>query len=191
MAYDNKQSAKKDALKDYVEVNQRVMEFWQKYPNGRIHTEIVSWQDGVIVMKASGYRDINDAIPFAVGHAYEKEGSSYINSSSALENCETSAVGRMTGIGNFSAKKSIASKEEVENAIVQQEQIKEETLKANDPAIKAKFNILNGSPDGFDEFMQKMRSKGYSNQAINEYLTKKVADRKTKNEAEKVETKNE
>ena len=170
---------KKDALKDYVEVNQRVIEFWAKYPNGRIHTEIVSWQDGVVIMKAEGYRDVADAIPFAVGHAYERENSTFINKTSALENCETSCVGRMLGLGNFSAKKSIATKEEVANAIHQQEEIKKQERSPKvDPAIKAKYNILNGSPDGFDEFMQKMIGKGYTNQAIAEYLTKKVAEKK-------------
>lgn len=181
MAYEQKQSAKKEALKDYVEVNQRVIEFWQKYPNGRIHTEILSWENGVIVIKASGYRDIADVNPFSIGHAYEKEGAGMINATSALENGETSAVGRMLGLGGFSAKKSIASKEEVENAIAQQEQIKQETAKP-DPALKAKYNILNGSPDGFTEFMQKMQSKGYTNQAISEYMTKKIAERKEKTE---------
>jgi hypothetical protein len=170
-----------NVLKDYVEVNQRVMEFWSKYPNGRIHTEILSWENGIIVMKASVYKDLLDQIPFSVGHAYEKEGVGMINSTSCLENAETSCVGRALGLGNFSAKRSIASKEEVENAIHQQEEIKkqEKSSKA-DPAIKAKYNILNGSPDGFDEFMQKMNAKGYSMQAINEYMTQKIAERKTK-----------
>lgn len=169
----------KEALKDYVEVNQRVIEFWSKYPNGRIQTEIISWDNGVIVIKASGYRDIIDQVPFSVGHAYEKEGAGMINSTSALENGETSAVGRMLGLGGFSAKRSIASKEEVENAIHQQEEMKKQERSPKvDPAIKAKYNILNGSPDGFDEFMQKMIGKGYTNQAIAEYLTKKVAEKK-------------
>lgn len=170
---------KEDALKDYVEVNQRVIEFWAKYPNGRIHTEIISWTDGVIIMKAEVYRDIADQIPFAIGHAYERENSTFINKTSCIENAETSCVGRALGLGNFSAKRSIASKEEVENAIHQQEEIKkQERLPKVDPAIKAKYNILNGSPDGFDDFMQKMIGKGYSNSAINEYLTKKVAEKK-------------
>jgi hypothetical protein len=170
---------KKDALKDYVEVNQRVIEFWAKYPNGRINTEIVSWQDGVVIMKAECYRDVTDAIPFAVGHAYERENSTFINKTSALENCETSCVGRAIGLSGISAKRSIASKEEVANAIHQQEEMKKQERSPKvDPAIKAKYNILNGSPDGFDEFMQKMIGKGYTNQAIAEYLTKKVAEKK-------------
>lgn len=181
MAYEQKQTDKKDALKDYVEVNQRVIEFWAKYPNGRIHTEIISWNDGVIIMKAEVYRDVLDQIPFAIGHAYEKENSTFINKTSCLENAETSCVGRAIGLCGISAKRSIASREEVENAIHQQEEIKkqERSIKV-DPALKAKYNILNGSPDGFDEFMQKMQSKGYGIEQISEYMTKKIAERKEK-----------
>ena len=182
---------RKDALKDYVEVNKRIELFWQKYPNGRIETDIKSWIDGVIVMVARVWKDGTDQQASATGHAYEKEGSTYINKTSALENCETSAVGRALAILGFEIKKSVASKEEVENAVAQQDQIKQESIKENDPAIKAKYNLLNGSPDGFDEFMQKMRNKGYSNQAIGEYLTKKVAERKTKEKQEKGDTTNE
>lgn len=181
MAYEQKQDAKKDALKDYVEVNKRIELFWQKYPNGRIETDIKSWVDGVIVMIARVWKDTTDHNASATGHAYEVQGSTYINKTSALENCETSAVGRALAILGFEIKKSIASKEEVENAIAQQEQIKQETSKP-DPALKAKYNILNGSPDGFAEFMQKMQGKGYTNQAINEYMTKKIAERKEKTE---------
>jgi hypothetical protein len=111
---------KQNALKDYVEVNVRVEKFWERFPNGRISTEIVSWENGVVVMKAEVYRDITDTVPSATGHAYEKEGSTFINKTSALENCETSAVGRALGNLGFEIKKSIASKEEVENAKLNQ-----------------------------------------------------------------------
>lgn len=114
------QQGKQNGLKDYVEVNVRVEKFHEKYPYGRIHTEIVSWNDGVVVMKAEIYRDISDSFPSATGHAYEKEGSSFINKTSALENCETSAVGRALALLGFEIKKSIASKEEVENAKLNQ-----------------------------------------------------------------------
>ena len=179
MAYEQKQSAKKEALKDYVEVNQRVIEFWQKYPNGRIHTEILSWENGVIVIKASGYRDIADNFPFSVGHAYEKEGAGMINATSALENGETSAVGRMLGLGGFSAKKSIASREEVENAIAQQEQIakEKEQDRTNDPALKAKWQVLSGSNDGWEDFIIKVKGKGWTFAQVDEYLTTKIKER--------------
>lgn len=111
---------RESALKDYVEVNVRVEKFWEKYPNGRIETDLVSWENGVIVMKANVYKDLKDELPSANGFAYEKEGSTFINKTSALENCETSAVGRALALLGFEIKKSIASKEEVENAKLQQ-----------------------------------------------------------------------
>ena len=111
------------ALKDYVEVNVRIMKFYEKYPEGRILTEIVKWEGDTIVMKATAYRDNADT-PAATGYAYEKEGSSFINKTSALENCETSAVGRCLAILGFEVKKSIASREEVANAQLQQATIK-------------------------------------------------------------------
>ena len=108
------------ALKDYIEVNVRIMKFYEKYPEGRILTEIVKWENEVIVMKATAYRDEKD-IPASTGYAYEKEGSSFINKTSALENCETSAVGRCLAILGFEIKKSVASKEEGANAMGNQE----------------------------------------------------------------------
>lgn len=111
---------RQNALKDYVEVNVRVEKFYDKFPNGRIITNLVSWENGVVVMKAEVYRDLADQVPSATGHAYEKEGSSFINKTSALENCETSAVGRALALLGFEIKKSIASKEEVDNAKLNQ-----------------------------------------------------------------------
>ena len=115
--------SRESALKDYVEVNVRIMKFYEKYPEGRILTEIVKWENDVIVMKATAYRDGTD-VPASTGFAYEKEGSSFINKTSALENCETSAVGRCLAILGFEVKKSIASREEVANAQLQQATIK-------------------------------------------------------------------
>jgi hypothetical protein len=106
-------------LDDYVQVNERIEKFYEKYPNGSIQTEIASLENGVVIFKAYAYRDEADVRP-ATGHAYEKEGSSFINETSYIENCETSAVGRALAMLGFEIKKSIASKEEVENAKLQQ-----------------------------------------------------------------------
>lgn len=114
-------NGKDDRLKDYVEVNVRIQKFYEKFPDGSIQTEIVSWENGVIVMKAYAYRHPEDPRP-ATGHAYEKEGSTPVNRTSVLENCETSAVGRALAMLGFEIKKAVASKEEVENALRQQEQ---------------------------------------------------------------------
>ena len=112
-------------LNDYVQVNERVMKFWQDHPEGRINTEIIRWENGVIVMKAFVYDDYTNSQPTATGHAYEKEDSSYINKTSALENCETSAIGRALAVMGYEIKKSIASREEVSNAMEQQNKIKQ------------------------------------------------------------------
>lgn len=175
---DFKKDKKEDRLKDYVQVNDRIEMFWSKYPNGRISTKIISWTDGIIIMSAEAFRDISDNVPAAIGHAYEKEGSSYINQTSALENCETSAVGRALAIMGFEIKKSVASREEVANAMKQQEEAAQETDRLNDPAIKAKWEMLAGSMDGYQESMQKLKTKGYTWSQIESYLTSKIQERK-------------
>lgn len=110
-------------LDDYVQVNERIEKFYEKYPEGSIQTEIIANENGVVIFKAYAYRDKEDTRP-ATGHAMEKEGSSYINKTSHIENCETSAVGRALAMLGFEIKKSVASREEVENAKLQQEMMK-------------------------------------------------------------------
>ena len=110
-------------LSDYVQVNERIEKFYEKYPDGSIQTEIQSIQDGVVIIKAYAYRDREDPKP-ATGHAYERENSSHINKTSYIENCETLAVGRALAMLGFEIKKSIASREEVENAKLQQQPAK-------------------------------------------------------------------
>lgn len=109
--------------KQYAEVNQRIKAFRMLYPEGFVRTEIVSLEGGVCVMRAQvGYTDEAGEHVLGTGHAYEKEGSTNINKTSYIENCETSAVGRALAIGcALGVDTSIASAEEVENAIEQQE----------------------------------------------------------------------
>jgi hypothetical protein len=109
-------------LNDYVQVNERIEKFYDKYPDGSIQTEIVSNANGEIIIKAYAYKNQEDKHP-TTGHAMEKEGSSFINKTSHIENCETSAVGRALAMMGFEIKKSVASKEEVENAKLQQEEL--------------------------------------------------------------------
>ena len=128
--------------KDYAEVNQRVKAFRQVHPNGTITTEIVSLQDGVVLMKATILDD--DQRLIATGLAYEKENSTFINKTSFIENCETSAVGRALGMCGFGIDVSIASKEEVENAQANQtkgvKKVKEETAKAQSETKQTKMS---------------------------------------------------
>lgn len=108
--------------KDYAEVNQRIKAFRMLHPDGCIHTDIISLENGICVIKAT----VSDADgkELGTGLAYEKEGSTFINKTSYIENCETSAVGRALGMVGIGVDTSIASYEEVSNAIAQQEEQK-------------------------------------------------------------------
>lgn len=113
--------------KDYAEVNQRIKAFRMVYPQGVIETEMLSNENGVVVFKAYvGYREGNELYKLATGTAYEKENSTFINKTSYIENCETSAIGRALGIAGFGIDVSVASAEEVQNAIQNQEVTQEE-----------------------------------------------------------------
>lgn len=114
--------------KDYAEVNQRIKAFRMIYPTGTIETELVSNDNGVCVFRAYVYscnevdyyqdgREFLRKSLLATGTAYEKEDSSFINKTSYIENCETSAVGRALGMCGFGIDTSVASADEVQNAI--------------------------------------------------------------------------
>lgn len=110
--------------KNYVMVDQRVMAFRKLFPEGFIDTDVVSNADGVCVMRArvGMYDDCHNPVILATGWAYEKEQSSYINKTSYIENCETSAVGRALGfLGLGIEGGAICSAEELANAINNQE----------------------------------------------------------------------
>ena len=80
--------------KEYKTVAERLTEFHKDHPKGSIQTEMVSYTLGRVIMKATIRYD--EAVPTCsfIGHASEKEDSTMINKTSALENAETSAVGR-------------------------------------------------------------------------------------------------
>ena len=105
--------------KEYAEVNQRIRAFRMLYPEGSITTEIISLENGICVMKASVINEKGEVL--GTGHAFEKESASFINKTSYIENCETSAVGRALGMCGIGIDMSIASYEEVANAMAQQE----------------------------------------------------------------------
>lgn len=115
--------------KDYAEVNQRIKAFRMVYPNGSITTEIVTMDNGVVTMMSTVKNEEGTII--GTGFAQEKENSTFINKTSYIENCETSAVGRALGMCGFGIETSVASAEEVENAInnQQKEEVKEEKPK--------------------------------------------------------------
>ena len=112
--------------KEYAEVNQRIKAFRMVYPEGTIATEMLSNENGVCIFKASVYSKGDPTISclLGTGTAFEKSTSSFINQTSYIENCETSAVGRALGMCGFGIDTSVASAEEVQNAMANQEEKK-------------------------------------------------------------------
>lgn len=106
--------------KSYAVVSQRIQAFRSICPNGRIITEIISLKDGTVIMEAKVMDDEGNLL--ANGLAYEKESSSYINKTSFIENCQTSAIGRALGILGLGSEEELSSFEEVANAINNQNQ---------------------------------------------------------------------
>lgn len=103
--------------KQYETVDSRVRRFRADHLAGVITTEVVHIDDASVLCKASVMIDGNLV---ATGVAEEMRGSSNINQTSAVENCETSAVGRALGFAGYDAAGSIASADEVARAISQQ-----------------------------------------------------------------------
>lgn len=117
-------------VNEYAQVNERIKAFRMVYPQGVIETEMLSNQNGVCVFKATiGYRENGELYKLATGTAYEKEDSSFINKTSYIENCETSAVGRALGMCGFGIDVSVASAEEVQNAMNNQKITQEDADK--------------------------------------------------------------
>lgn len=174
---DYKKKQREKALEDYIGVNERIEKFWAKHPNGRIHTEILKWENGVVTMRASIYKEMGDETPYTVGHAYEKEGDGFINKGNALENCETSAIGRALGIGGYEIKKSIASKEEVEQAKFRQANEQQQPPQQQPPQQNEQepnsFNIIKqtwqnnaGNLQGFNSWYSKRQQAGMGDEEI-------------------------
>lgn len=105
--------------KDYAEVNQRIIAFRKICPAGSITTEVLKCDEGLCIIRATVADECGNVL--GTGTAYEKENSTFINKTSYIENCETSAIGRALGMLGIGINTSIASYEEVANAIKQQE----------------------------------------------------------------------
>lgn len=105
--------------KNYAEVKERINAFRKLFPTGTIKTEIVNMDEKFVVMKATiGYRH-NDGsfVILGTGHAYEfLAKNKNINSTSMIENCETSAVGRALGMCGIGIDVALASYDEMSAA---------------------------------------------------------------------------
>lgn len=101
-------------LEDYEPVEDRLDKFWKQHPeNGAVITELVHHDGQDYIVKATLYVD---GRVLATGFAQETVGSSPVNRTSALENCETSAIGRALANCNYAAKGKRPSREEMTKA---------------------------------------------------------------------------
>ena len=109
--------------KQYVEVNERIKFFRQEvqYKNWTIATDFPVLDADNCVCKCTIANEQGRVV--SVGHAHEERGSSNINKTSYVENCETSAVGRALAMLGIGIDTSIASANEVEEAIAKQQEM--------------------------------------------------------------------
>lgn len=103
-------------LDDYEPVEARISAFWAKYPEGRIHTEIVLINEVQVVIKASVWTDREDQRPVTIDFAQETIGATNITKNSWLEVCATSAIGRALADLDFAKKGKRPSREEMRKA---------------------------------------------------------------------------
>ena len=104
--------------KQYVEVNERLRYFRENYKDFALTSEVLEKTDKAILIRASVIND--KGVVVASGMAEEEKGSTFINKTSYVENCETSAWGRALGNFGIGIDTSVASANEVNNAITNQ-----------------------------------------------------------------------
>ena len=126
--------------KNYVEVNERLKYFREHFKGYSLLSEIVELTDEKIVIKARILSP--DLIKVANGLAYELAGSSFINKTSYIENCETSAWGRALANFGIGLDNSVASADEVSQAIELQDMEKTALLQISQAKSKAELKSI-------------------------------------------------
>jgi hypothetical protein len=146
---------------DYAEVAERLPAFWKDCARGRIITEIIVDDGTRIVIRAELYADIADPVPTTTGYAEEIRGSSMVNKTSALENCETSAIGRALANYQYQGSKKRASLEEMVKVYRQGQEPQTTTNAA--PARTQSLGSSSEPPTA--KQMAMLRAKNYEGQA--------------------------
>lgn len=156
-------------LQDYEPVADRISAFWVKYPNGRLHTEIVLINETEIVIKASAFTDREDARPAAIDYAQESRTSGQMVKF-AVETCATSALGRVLATLDFQPKKDgkavRPSREEMTKAAPKKDRnwSTEATVLAgqgNVPGLRALYKEAQAAKVG-DELLQSIKDMAKS-----------------------------
>lgn len=100
-------------LDDYETVEERIAKFWKDHPEGRIVTTMLEGSASRFIVHAAIYRGKDDSRPYATGLAEETVQGRGVNATSALENAETSAIGRATANAGYATKGKRPSREEM------------------------------------------------------------------------------
>ena len=100
-------------LQDYETVEERLIKFWKDHPDGRIDTKLVEASATRFIVQAHIYRTEADQQPWTSGLAEETISGRGVNATSALENCETSAIGRALASAGYATKGKRPSREEM------------------------------------------------------------------------------
>ena len=120
-------------LDDYETVEERLVKFWKDHPDGRISTVLVEATASRFIVQAYIYRTEADLQPWSAGLAEETVQGRGVNATSALENCETSAIGRALATAGYATKGKRPSREEMAKVA------KLSQVKANIDEVKAKM----------------------------------------------------
>lgn len=120
-------------LDDYETVEERLIKYWKDHPDGQIHTKLLENTASRFIVEASIFRTEADVRPWTTGLAEETVQGRGVNATSALENCETSAIGRALANAGYATKGKRASREEMGKVV------KATEVKAKIDEVKAKM----------------------------------------------------
>jgi hypothetical protein len=146
-------------LQDYETVEARLEKWWKEYPDGRIETELIEASNTRYIVGAKLYKTEADAKACASGLASETISEKGVNSTSALENCETSAIGRALANLGFAAKGKRPSREEMAKVEAADKNVYEQKLEkrrygspgsrsaAVEDALRQSFEVENKQDD--------------------------------------------
>jgi len=109
-------------LDDYEPVEVRLEKFWKEHEDGRIETELLEASKDRFIVMARLYRTEADAKCWTTGIAEETVSQRGVNQTSALENCETSAIGRALANAGYATKGKRPSKEEMNKVAIGNQQ---------------------------------------------------------------------
>ena len=146
-------------LDDYEEVKDRIPLFFEKYPDGRVYTEILSDTPERVVMRTSLYKNLDEQYqkcPLATGIAHEEPGG---HIAKYYENCETSSYGR--ALANLDIKSDIAPRPSREEMVSTESMNENPNSSANRKPSSAPQNGNGGNQNISEKQVWKLLDLGY------------------------------